>query len=73
MAKTNKTHTLQVRLTEMDYKYLTQSAYALGSTPSKLVRQMIQIAINASMQAERDRRTTPPTGDVQVGLFDENQ
>lgn len=50
----NKTKTLQVRLTNEDYELLKKSAFILGTTPSKLVRQFIQININAMLTAERN-------------------
>lgn len=54
--KEKKTKTLQVRLTETEYKYLSQSAFSLGTDPSKLVRQLVQMSINAAIQAEKQRK-----------------
>lgn len=51
--KENKTKTIQVRLTETDYEYLKQAAYTMGTDASKLVRQMVQISINAAKEAEK--------------------
>lgn len=51
--KENKTKTIQVRLTETDYEYLKQAAYAMGTDASKLVRQLVQMSINAAKEAER--------------------
>lgn len=50
----NKTKTLQIRLTNDDYELLKKSAFILGTTPSKLVRQFIQININAMLQAQKN-------------------
>lgn len=57
MAKTqNKTKTIQVRLTPEDYEYLTKSAWTMGTNPSRLVRQLIQMSINAAKAAEEQRK-----------------
>lgn len=53
MIKEKKEKKLSFRLTEQEYSYLEKSAFAMGSTPSKFVRQLIQMAINASIQAEQ--------------------
>lgn len=42
----NKTKRLEVRLTEEEYRLLRVSAYAVGQTPSSLVRMFIQTTIN---------------------------
>lgn len=55
MKTANKTKTIQVRLTEEDYEYLTDSAYAMGTNPSRLVRQLIQMSINAAKVAKKQR------------------
>lgn len=51
--KENKVKTIQVRLTETDYEYLKQAAYTMGTDASKLVRQIVQMSINAAKQAEK--------------------
>lgn len=48
MIKDPKTHTMTFRLTDEEYKYLTQSAVMMGTTPSRFVRQLIQMAINTT-------------------------
>lgn len=53
MLKDKKEKTLTFRLTEKEYEYLTKSAFTMGQTPSKFVRQLIQMAINASIQTEQ--------------------
>ena len=55
MKTENKTKTIQVRLTQEDYDYLTKSAWVMGTNPSRLVRQLIQMSINAAKTAERQR------------------
>ena len=44
-----------MRLTQEDYDYLTKSAWVMGTNPSRLVRQLIQMSINAAKTAERER------------------
>lgn len=46
MIKDNKTKRIEVRLTENEYKLFKLSAYAIGSTPSELVRMFINSTIN---------------------------
>lgn len=53
MLTKNKSKTLQVRLTEDDYEYLTEASYMMGTTPSAYVRQLVQMAINAAKIAKK--------------------
>ncbi len=53
MIKDKKEKSMTFRLSEEDYEWLQKAAYAMGSTPSKFVRQMIQMSINASKAAEQ--------------------
>lgn len=55
MIKENKTKTLTFRLTEGEYSYLEKSAFVMGTTPSKLIRQLIQMSINAAIQNENTK------------------
>lgn len=48
-----KTRTIQVRITEDDYEYLKEAAYMMGTDSSKLVRQIIQMSINAAKMAKK--------------------
>lgn len=48
----NKTKILQVRLTQEDFEYLKKASFTMGTNPSKLVRQLIQMSINAVKMAE---------------------
>lgn len=61
MIKDKKTKTMTFRLTEEEYSYLEQSAYLMGTSASKFVRQLIQMAINttklAQKRAEEDKKT----------------
>lgn len=50
--KQNKTKVLQVRLTQEDFDYLVKASYAMGTDASKLVRQLVQMSINAVKTAE---------------------
>lgn len=43
----NKTKKVEVRVTEDDYKLLKISAYAIGQTPSSMVRMFIKSTLNA--------------------------
>lgn len=52
--KNNKTKVLQVRLTDLDYLYLVRAAETMGTDASKLVRQLVQMSINAVKVAERE-------------------
>ncbi len=47
----NKNKVLQLRISEEDYNQLKQVAYTFGTTPSKWVRQMIQMSINSWIAA----------------------
>lgn len=53
MIKDPKTRTMTFRLTEEEYGYLEQSAEMMGTTPSKFVRQLIQMAINTTRLAAK--------------------
>lgn len=55
MIKENKTKTLTFRLTEGEFSYLEKSAFVMGTTPSKLIRQLIQMSINAAIQNENTK------------------
>lgn len=52
MKTENKTKTIQVRLTQTDYDWLTKAAYAMGTNTSALVRQLVQMSINAAKASE---------------------
>ena len=43
----NKTKTIQIRMTENDYNDLKDCAFMMGTTVSKLNRQLIQVALNS--------------------------
>lgn len=58
MKTANKTKTIQVRLTQEDYDYLSDSAYMMGTNPSRLVRQLIQMSINAAKAARKVKEQT---------------
>lgn len=53
MIKDPKTRTMTFRLTEEEYGYLEQSAEMMGTTASRFVRQLIQMAINTTRIAAR--------------------
>ena len=53
MKTENKTKTIQVRLTETDYEWLTRAAYAMGTKTSALVRQLVQMSINAVKASDK--------------------
>lgn len=53
MIKSPKTHTMTFRLTEEEYNYLSESAELMGTTASKFVRQLIQMAINTTRIAAK--------------------
>ena len=55
MIQDKKERSMTFRLSVDDYKWLEKASYSMGSTPSKFVRQLIQMAINASKQAEEDK------------------
>lgn len=59
MKTANKTKTIQVRLSPEDYEYLTQSAFVMGTNPSRLIRQLIQMSINAAKAAKQQRENKP--------------
>lgn len=61
MIKERKTKTMTFRLTEEEYEFLEKASYAMGSTPSKFVRQLIQVTINAQKAAELNKATTDST------------
>lgn len=56
MKTENKTKTIQVRLTETDHEWLTKAAYSMGTNPSALVRQLVQMSINAVKAADASRK-----------------
>lgn len=66
MKTANKTKTIQVRLTQEDYDYLTQSAWVMGTNPSRLVRQLIQMSINAAKATEKARLKNQEENDRQT-------
>lgn len=47
MIAENKNKTVQVRLSESDYRYLLIVAQMVGMTPSQYVRSLIQATVNA--------------------------
>lgn len=55
MLQEKKEKVMSVRMSVDDYKWLEKASFAMGSTPSKFVRQLVQMAINASKQAEMDK------------------
>lgn len=56
MIKDKKDKTMTFRLTSEEYSWLEKAAYSMGSTPSKFVRQLIQMSINATKQAEKENQ-----------------
>ena len=52
MIKDKKEKTMTFRLSLEDYDWLVKASYSMGSTPSKFVRQLIQMSINATKAAE---------------------
>lgn len=61
------------RLTEQEYAYLEQSAYMMGTTPSKFVRQLIQMAINTTKLAEQKaKEATEEMKAEQLALLESN-
>lgn len=44
---------MTLRLSSEDYEWLQKASFTMGSTPSKLVRQLIQMAINGQKAAEQ--------------------
>lgn len=55
MIKEKKTKTMTFRLTEEEFRFLEKASYNMGSTPSRLVRQLIQVMINAQKAADRSK------------------
>lgn len=52
MIKEKKNRTLTFRLTDEEYQWLEKASFTMGSTPSKFVRQLIQMSINAQKASE---------------------
>lgn len=52
MVQDKKDKSMTFRLTQEEYQWLEKASFTMGTTPSKLVRQMIQISINAQKAAE---------------------
>lgn len=52
MVKDKKDKSMTFRLSTEDYQWLEKVAFTMGTTPSKLVRQLIQVSINAQKMAE---------------------
>lgn len=52
MIKDKKDKTMTFRLTQEEYEWLEKASFTMGTTPSKLVRQLIQMSINAQKAAE---------------------
>lgn len=50
--KDKKDKTMTFRLTQEEYSWLEKASYTMGSTPSKFVRQLIQMSINAQKASE---------------------
>lgn len=48
MLKEKKTKVIQIRMDEDNWSKLNQLAFMMGTTPSGLARQLIQMSINAS-------------------------
>lgn len=55
MIKDKKEHSMTFRLTDNEYNYLSKMAFQLGTNPSQLVRQMINISINQMILAEKQQ------------------
>lgn len=53
MKTERKNKVVQVRLTDTDYEWLTKAAYSMGTTPSALVRQLVQMSINAVKMSDK--------------------
>lgn len=60
MIKERKTKTMTFRLTEEEFEWLDKASYSMGSTPSKLVRQLIQVMINAQKAADNAKASMSP-------------
>ena len=52
MIKDKKDKTMTFRLTQEEYGWLEKASFTMGSTPSKFVRQLIQMSINAQKAAD---------------------
>lgn len=72
MKTPNKTKTLQVRLTEEDYEYLTKAAFAMGTNPSALVRQLVQMSINAVKSGEEEGKRLAKEKEKERELLNEH-
>lgn len=55
MNKEKKTKTIQVRLTESDYAFLYSACEKVGTNPSQLIRQLVQMTINTAKTAEANK------------------
>lgn len=64
--KSNKTKIMQVRLTQQDFDYLVKAAETMGTDASKLVRQLVQMSINAVKAAEREAEERRKRDDEQI-------
>lgn len=53
MIKDKKDKTMTFRLSSEDYEWLEKASFSMGSTPSKFVRQLIQMSINAQKAADQ--------------------
>lgn len=53
MISENKSKTVQVRVSESDYKYLLIISKMVGITPSQYVRSLIQATVNAAKVQEQ--------------------
>lgn len=58
MIKDKKEKTMTFRLTNEEYEWLEKASYSMGSTPSKFVRQLINMSINAQKAAEEVQAKT---------------
>lgn len=53
MLTENKNKTIQVRITETDFKYLLVVSQMVGMSPSQYVRSLIQATVNAARVQEQ--------------------
>lgn len=53
MISENKSKTIQVRVTEADYKYLQMVSAMCGMNPSQYVRTLIKATVNAAKVKEK--------------------
>lgn len=53
MKTERKTKTVQVRLTATDFEWLNKAAYSMGTSASALVRQLVQMSINAVKMSDK--------------------